>query len=206
MTSVAERERADLLDLLEDLGPHAATLCTGWDTHDLAAHLVARERRPLALPGLVLPHLHPVTEVFERRARTKDYDALLAVLRAGPPPWSPVALPAANLHEFYVHSEDVRRCAGSGPRRLPRDTQDALWARLQVLGPVLARRGHGLGISLVTPGARTARIRVGRRPVVLRGEVGELFLWLFGRRTAADVEVEGSPEAVARAEAIDLRW
>ena len=32
--------------LLKDLGPNQPTLCEGWRTADLAAHLVLREHRP----------------------------------------------------------------------------------------------------------------------------------------------------------------
>jgi hypothetical protein len=48
-------ERAQLADLLGELGPGAPTLLAPWTTRDLAAHLVLRERDPLAGPGLVLP-------------------------------------------------------------------------------------------------------------------------------------------------------
>ena len=36
---LAERERAALADLLEELGPDAPTCCEGWTTAHLAAHL-----------------------------------------------------------------------------------------------------------------------------------------------------------------------
>src|SRR5262249_52743320 len=36
-------ERAELCDLLDELGPDAPTLLDGWTTRDLAAHLVLRE-------------------------------------------------------------------------------------------------------------------------------------------------------------------
>src|SRR5262249_60545235 len=45
---------AALCDTLERVGPAAPTLCEGWTTADLAAHLVVRERKPLAGPGIVL--------------------------------------------------------------------------------------------------------------------------------------------------------
>ncbi|HEX6919337.1 MAG TPA: maleylpyruvate isomerase family mycothiol-dependent enzyme, partial [Actinomycetes bacterium] len=65
MPSIARAERAALSDLLESLGPDAPTLCEGWDTRDLAAHLVVRERRMDAAPGIVLRplagHLESVT-------------------------------------------------------------------------------------------------------------------------------------------------
>ncbi|MGB8649611.1 MAG: TIGR03085 family metal-binding protein [Mycobacteriales bacterium] len=204
--SIAARERAALLELMASLGPDAPTLCDGWATWDMAAHLAARERQPLALPGLVLPPLHGLTEWAERQARREPYEDLLARLRTGPPLWSPVLLPPANVHEWFVHHEDVRRPQGLGPRSLDDDVRAALWQRLHVLGPAFTRRGRGLGITLVTPDAQRLRIRRGRDEVVLRGEVGELFLWLFGRRDAAEVTVEGSPDAVVRAGAIDLRW
>src|SRR6478609_5847024 len=51
---LADRERAELADLLDELGPDAPTCCEGWTTAHLAAHLVVREGRPDALPGLGL--------------------------------------------------------------------------------------------------------------------------------------------------------
>ena len=203
--SLAGRERAELLRLLATLGPHAPTLCGGWDTHDLAAHLVARERKLLAGPGLVVPPLHVLTARAERAVRKTPYEDLLKVLERGPRFWSPVASPLVNVHEFFVHHEDVRRPQGLGQRTLSRELENALWERLFLLGPAHTRRGSGLGITLITPGARAMRVRRGSDEVVLRGEVGELFLWLFGRRGAAEVTFEGSDDAIARALEMDLR-
>ncbi|OYV23782.1 MAG: hypothetical protein B7W97_02165, partial [Mycobacterium sp. 20-66-4] len=53
--SVAQRERAALVETMRSLGPDAATLCDGWTTRDLAAHLVIREYRPDAAPGILIP-------------------------------------------------------------------------------------------------------------------------------------------------------
>jgi uncharacterized protein (TIGR03085 family) len=196
--SLAGRERADLLTLLADVGPDAPTLCEGWVTHDLAAHLVARERKLLATPGLIVPALHGLTARYERDARKTPYEDLLKQLEKGPRPWSPVAAPIANVHEMFVHHEDVRRPQGLGQRSLPQALEDALWERLFGIGPLFTRRAAGLGIRLVTPGARSMRIRRGADAVLLRGEVGELFLWLFGRSGAAEVSLDGSADAVAR--------
>ena len=41
--SLAQQERTTLCDLLLECGPNTPTLCEGWSTADLAAHLVARE-------------------------------------------------------------------------------------------------------------------------------------------------------------------
>ncbi len=48
-------ERAQLANLLAELGPDAPTLLPPWTTRDVAAHLVLRERDPLAGPGLSCP-------------------------------------------------------------------------------------------------------------------------------------------------------
>ena len=203
VTSLARAERAALLDLLAALGPDAPTLCEGWTTHDLAAHLVVRERRPHAVPGLVVPALHGVTAALERRMRRTSYDDLLAALRSGPPAWSPLGLPdplydPANLHEFYVHHEDVRRLVEPGPRRETPGLDDALWQRLRLLAPVFTRRAGALGLTLITPDARSMRARRGSDEVVVRGTTRELFLWVWGRRGVAEVQVEGPPAAVER--------
>jgi uncharacterized protein (TIGR03085 family) len=209
-TSWAAVERAALLDLMSELGPDAPTLAEGWTTRHLAAHLVVRERQPLALPGLVLPPLHAVTAALERRMRRAPYEELLHRLRVGPPVWSPGgALPGpfeglTDLHEFFVHHEDVRRPADPAERELPAAEQDALWTRVRAMGPGLTARARGLGLTVETPDGRSVRLRLGRQEVRLRGTPGELLLWLFGRRAAAHVDLEGSPSAVERAGTVRL--
>ena len=37
----------------DETGPDGPTLCEGWQTRDLAAHLVLRERRPDAAAGVM---------------------------------------------------------------------------------------------------------------------------------------------------------
>ena len=157
MPSPAAAERAALVDLLEQVGPDAPTLCGSWTTHDLAAHLVVRDGTPLALPGLVVPLLHPVTAAYERCARTRPYADLVRALRAGPPLLSLGRLgDAAELHEWFVHAEDVRRPAGQGPRPAGTPLQAAIWSRLVVAGPALTLRAHGLGLVLAPPTAGAA--------------------------------------------------
>jgi uncharacterized protein (TIGR03083 family) len=60
--AVSTDERAALCDLLDELGPDQPTLCTGWQTRDLAAHLVVRERRPDAAPGILFAPLAGYTK------------------------------------------------------------------------------------------------------------------------------------------------
>ena len=76
-TEVLLKERAALCDTLEKYGPDAPTLCAGWLTLDLAAHLVAREARSDAAIGLVLPgpfakHLQNVMDRYKARATTRS--------------------------------------------------------------------------------------------------------------------------------------
>ena len=54
-THVAHLERERFCDALELAGPVAPTLCEGWLTRDLAAHVVLRERRPDLAAGILVP-------------------------------------------------------------------------------------------------------------------------------------------------------
>ncbi len=110
----ARVQRQALADLLGEYGPAHPTLCAGWTNHDLAAHLVTRERSPWAAPGLVIGRLHGLTERAERATmRAHPYPDLIEIFRAGPPRWHPTRFgpldDATNLVEFFIHAEDIRR-------------------------------------------------------------------------------------------------
>uniref|UniRef100_UPI0007E526AE TIGR03085 family metal-binding protein n=1 Tax=Streptomyces albus TaxID=1888 RepID=UPI0007E526AE len=113
MSTHAKRERLLLADLLETHGPEAPTLCEGWRTRDLAAHVVVRERRGDAAGGLVIKPLAARLERVQSEFAAKPYDELVQLIRTGPPRLSPFALKqvdeAANTVEFFIHAEDVRR-------------------------------------------------------------------------------------------------
>jgi uncharacterized protein (TIGR03085 family) len=197
------RERRELCDLLDELGPSVPTLIKGWTAHDLAAHLVLRERDIVAGPCLVLAG--PFQRFAERRrarlARSKDFTWLVARVRSGPPigffriGW---VRSLANLNEFFVHHEDVRRANGRGPRGLTPVMEVALWRNVRRGSHYLSRRlkGCGLEIEWVGNGARMA-VQPGEPRARLSGAPGELLLYLFGREAAAQVEVSGPPGAVA---------
>ena len=51
--TLARDERLALCALLDETGPDAPTLCEGWTTRDLAAHLVLRENRMDAGIGIL---------------------------------------------------------------------------------------------------------------------------------------------------------
>ena len=57
MPTHSSAERAALADALTAAGPHRPTLCDGWTTTELAAHLVTRERRPDVTVSVMLPGL-----------------------------------------------------------------------------------------------------------------------------------------------------
>jgi len=194
-------ERAQLSDLLDELGPEAPTLLVPWTTRDLAAHLVLRERDYLAGPGLVLPGAWG--RLAERRRRAlalRDFTWLIATLRSGPPPgffrigWVR-RLP--SLNEFFVHHEDVRRANGRGPRASERAMDEALWRNVTSAPWFLARRLRGAGLELQWAGtAEVVRARRGEPAARIAGPPGELLLYLFGRQGAAQVEVSGPASAV----------
>jgi uncharacterized protein (TIGR03085 family) len=196
-------ERGELCDLFDELGPSAPTLLKGWTAHDLAAHLVLREHDPIAGPCLVLPD--PFARFAERRrarsARSKDFARLVAQIRSGPPVgffrigW---VRAMANLNEFFVHHEDLRRANGRGPRTLTPAMDAALWRNVRHSGRFLSRRLHACGLEVEWARACVrARLREGEPTARLCGPPGELLLYLFGRQDAADVELGGPPEAVA---------
>lgn len=204
------RERTWLCDLLTAVGPAAPTLCDGWTTHDLAAHLCSRETQLRAVPGLLVgggPGRY--TERLRLVAAGRSYELLVTRLRAGPPRW-PYGWPGArgylHLHELFPHHEDVRRANGQGPRvdqRLDRQ----LWRVLRAVGPSLVRRGRtgDLRIRAVGPDGTELTMGRGHHTVTMHGPPGEVYLYLLGRTGHAEVAVEGSEAALVLLESADLR-
>ncbi|MDH4160713.1 MAG: TIGR03085 family metal-binding protein [Actinomycetota bacterium] len=199
MTSLARRERAALADLLADTGPDAPTLCGGWTTRDLAAHLLVRERSPAAA-GIVVRPLAGWTEWDRKRTARRDYATLVQEVRTGPPRWSALRIPdvdkLVNTVEFFVHHEDVRRAVtGWQPRELDPADDGALWKATRSRASLLLRRSR-VGVTLTTPDGRTAPGRPGTPSVTLVGAPGELLVYLHGRTDHALVQVEGDDDAV----------
>jgi uncharacterized protein (TIGR03085 family) len=197
------QERLQLCDLLDELGPSVPTLLEGWTAHDLAAHIVLRERDLVAGPCIVLPG--PFQRFAERRraklAQSKDFAWLVARIRSGPPiglfriGW---VRTLANLNEFFVHHEDVRRANRQGPRSLTPATNAALWRNVRRGSRYLSRRLHACGLEIEWEGTNErVTVRPGEPTARLSGAPGELLLYVFGRKAAAQVEVSGPLEAVA---------
>ena len=193
-------EREQLCDLLDELGPLAPTLLDPWTTHDIAAQLVLRENDYLAAPGLVV---HGAWGRFAERRRLTcketAFKDLVAMIRSGPPPglfrvrW---VRRVANLNEFFVYHEDVRRGNGYGQRVMPPAEDAALFHNLGFAPWYPARRLRGTGLELAWAGTdKVVTARRGQPTVRVQGLPGELLLFLFGR-DAAEIEITGPPEAV----------
>ncbi len=200
MSTFAKRERLLFADLLETAGPEAPTLCEGWRTRDLAAHVVVRERRPDAAGGLLVKQLASRLDKAMEEFTAKPYEELIQLIRTGPPRFSPFQLKqldeASNIIEFYVHGEDVRRAQPDWtPRELDPVFQDALWSRLERTAR-LTGRGTPTGLVLRRPDGRTAVANRGTPVVTATGEPSELLLLLYGRGGAAHVDLAGEEEAI----------
>ncbi|MGV9254788.1 TIGR03085 family metal-binding protein [Streptomyces sp. NPDC003697] len=201
MSTFAKRERLLLADLLETTGPDAPTLCEGWRTRDLAAHLVVRERRPDAAGGALIKQLAPRHDRVLEEYAAKPYEELVRLIRTGPPRFSPFQLKqideAANTVEFYVHTEDVRRAQPDWtPRELDAVFQDTLWSRLERVARLLGR-GVPTGVVLRRPDGQTVVARRGTPVVTVTGEASELLLFAFGRQDQARVELDGDKGSIA---------
>ncbi len=194
----APAERAAVADLLAEVGPDAPTLCEGWTTRDLAAHLVVRGRRLDVVGGLVIPALAgPLRRVQDSVAR-RPWETLVAQVRRRPL-WSPGPLDeAANRPEYFVHHEDVRRAQpGWAPRRLSPDFSAALWSGLRLRARLVLRRTPAR-VTVSAPGHGAVTAGRGGPSVTLSGEPQELLLFLFGRQAHARVSLEGPDAVVAR--------
>ena len=220
-------ERNALCDLLAELGPDQPTLCPGWRTGDLAAHLVLRERRPDAAAGVLGGPVAGYTRWVQARLTDRySFAELVELIRTGPPRLSMFGLPGANerlnLVEFLVHHEDVLRAQpGWLPRKVDPELADMLWDRLSLarlmlrkapVGVELVRADSGEGLTDGTRGGRPhtpdqrgaagrGRVRItvkARTPVVtVTADPVELTLWTMGRTGAADVQMDGADTDVA---------
>ena len=206
--SYSRDERLALAALLEETGPGAPTLCTGWQTGDLAAHLVLRERRPDAAAGVLGGPLAGHTARVQRRLSARmTYAQLVQAFRNGPPRLSPLALPGmderANTVEYFVHYEDVRRARpGWEPRDVDPGVSEELWRHLKMARFLLRKAPVGVELARDSGGEDAGHYRVtvkNATPVVtVIGSPAELTMWATGRTGAANVRFDGTDAAVSK--------
>lgn len=202
-----EQERDALVETLLAADPEAPTLCEGWSVHRLLAHLVLREHQPhrVALDAGAAPGSEPQLGELMSGPAAPAYRDLVERFAGGPPAWSPFrwAPEPANLLEYVVHHEDIRRAAGDDvePRELPAAMQQAIWKVLLPMARMINARSP-LDLVLAVPNGPRQVIRrpwpfAPRRRLAMAvvGEPAELALYVMGRQDAAHVEILATAEA-----------
>src|SRR5262249_61267931 len=136
----------------------------------------------------------------ETLATRTPFPDLVTQIRNGPPALSFFRIHGvderANLVEYFVHHEDVRRAAdGWEPRGVKDGLADALWQRLR-MGRILFRRAP-VGVELVRddlaagPGQQPGRMTAKAKTPVVTGPAhpATMRLWALGRPRAAHVRL-----------------
>jgi uncharacterized protein (TIGR03085 family) len=215
MVQFAVQERHALAETLRRTAPDAPTLSGKWTAAQLAAHLVLRERSATELLGrLPSERMQQIAQrEIDKLVADQPYEQIVAAVESGPswrdarlpiptaPIWAlPVVREKANLIEYLVHHEDVRRAEpGWTPRTLPADLVEEIWRRLPVSIRLTMRR-IPVGVALAWPSrgeVRTPRAKRHGTRVTVTGEPVELLLFAFGRRTVAQVSLDGTAEDIA---------
>lgn len=215
-------QRDELVAMLTALTPAqwaAQTLCDGWNAKDLVAHLIVRERNPLAAIGLIFPPFKPIHDRAMDRLATRSPKELLRALRAGPPWWARIG--QIDLAEDWIHTQDIIRGHANEAdptNELTPDSGDehpflvvalgracdrfAPFVLRQVPGPfrlMLTDQHLWLRTWLVRPQNQTA-IRAANAniapDVTVTGSIGEVLLYLTGRGPHARVTLTGDPTLI----------
>ncbi|MCJ0902739.1 TIGR03085 family metal-binding protein [Rhodococcus sp. ARC_M6] len=189
----AHDERLALVDSMADFGPDAPTLCGEWTNRDLAAHLIIRERRLDAAPGIMISAFAGHTESVRKATAARPWDELLHDVRSGPPTWSPLYWLDAQINttEMFVHHEDVRRAHQHWTARaLPVGRQAQLWKYARQIAKMGYRKAPVEVIFELPSGESAVVHKSDSRTVVLQGEPAELLLHAFGRNEVL-IEAKG---------------
>lgn len=212
--SFQQKEREKLGQLLIEVGPDAPTLCEGWTTKDLAAHLFIRERRTHKAAGYLVPALKSATEKEEAKVKSRPYEEVVREWAAGPPLHIKPLDKVMNVSENFIHHEDVRRgelidasssdaSTHAQPREFSRAVEDKLMKAAKMMGS-MALGSTGVPVILTPPnhppvtlGGKRGVAEQGDRVVRVKGEPGELLLWVTGR-DAVVVEIEGDEADIAK--------
>ena len=200
--SFAQQERARLADLFFKLGPDAPTLCEGWNAFDLAVHLLIRETKPFAAPGIFVDALSGVTDRETEKQKARPFEDVVREWAAGPPAVLKPLNSVMNTSEHFIHHEDLRRGGGAvEPREFSRTVNQELFALAKRFGGMTLRKAP-VPVILTPPDMPPATIGDkagvadrGDNVVRVSGAPGELLLWASGR-DAAVVELSGAVDAL----------
>lgn len=200
--SFAQKERERLAQLLLELGPDAPTLNDGWQTKDLAVHLLIRERKPLAAVGILLPVAQSLLHREEQQQHARSYEDVVREWAAGPPAFIAPINTVMNTSEHFIHHEDVRRGGGTiEPREFSREVDRQLMQLVKRFGRLVLRKSP-IPIVLtpptlppVTVGGQAGVAERGDNVARVFGSPGELLLWVSGR-DAVDITLGGNSEAL----------
>jgi uncharacterized protein (TIGR03085 family) len=185
-------------------------LCEGWETRHLATHLVLRERLSMLNP-FVRDHQRQFQLLAARAEDPGAYARLVIEFREGsgarPLRW-PGVDSLANLLEYFVHTEDVRRARVVWrPRQLGRSFDEKLWRQLTQRAGLLYRKAP-TGVELILPDGRSKVVHsapAGAGVVQIRGGAGELVLHAHGRPRSALVTLDGAETDIAALRAFRVR-
>jgi uncharacterized protein (TIGR03085 family) len=201
MPPLSRTERAALCDTALSVGEDQPTLCGDWTVKDLVVHLLVREGSPAAV-GIWLSPLAGLTEFVSRLTARADFDALVERLRNGPPRLSIYSAPrfeaVLNSLEFFVHHEDIRRAQPEWePRALPESTEDTLWKATTVMGKRLVADSE-VGVDIEDSRTGDRRVLKTGTGVVIRGLPSEVTMFVYGRKSHAQVILDGDADAGAQ--------
>lgn len=159
MTAITDL-RHDLVTVLERVGPGLPTLCEGWNTEHMLAHLILRETRPDIAAGVVLPPLSKRTEakteeLAEELSDGHAFSDGLATFEAARPLTRrhDTADENVNYLEYIVHREDILRGSpeavemNSGRTADPEE-QQKIWKALDRRAALMAK-DYPDGLTLV---------------------------------------------------------
>ena len=198
----AQRERERLGLLLLGVGPDAPTLNHGWNTQDLAVHLLIRERKPWAAPGILISAAKPLLERETQKQKARPYEDVVREWAAGPPMLLAAVDAKMNGAEHFIHHEDVRRGRGEvQPREFSKAVNTDLMRYVKRFA-ALTLRGNEVPVVLtpedlppITAGGKAGVAERGDNVLRVSGVPGELLLWVSGR-DAVDVAFSGSTSAL----------
>ena len=191
-------ERQALRSTLQELGPEAPTLVSGWTARDIAPHVVGGElaagvpvfvARSLVRRGIDVTFLQKAGAKQQDRLAGRGWDwALERLGRKAPRLVHHSSIAPVSLFEYWIHHEDVRRANG-GARDAGRD-YPVLQQCVDIVGRYVGSRLDEVTV-VVEHARESIAFGSGAREITLSGPSGEVLLWLAGRGDAAEADVSG---------------